>query len=185
MRKLLAYLVAVWIAALPNNAPAGPITLSAIPSSTSVSPGGVVSVSVFISGLERPPAVGAFDLSLAFNSLLLSPTTVVFGPFLGDPSFFEALTAFDFSTPGIAEFAEVSLLTPGELNALQPPGFPLATLSFNGLGTGSIGFSFANVRVDDAFGNKLAIVIPEPATIALAGIGLLALWTFARRRKVR
>lgn len=184
MRKLLAYLVAVWIAVLPNSAPADPITLSAIPSSTSVTAGGVVSVPVFISGLGRPPAVGAFDLSLAFNSLLLSPTMVVFGPFLGDPSLFEALTGFDFSTPGIAEFAEVSLLTPAELNALQPPSFLLATLSFVGLGTGSIGFNFASVRVDDAFGNKLAISIPEPATILLAGIGLLALWTFARRCKV-
>src|SRR5207342_337272 len=58
MRKLLAHLVAVWIAALPNSAPADPITLSAIPSSTSVTAGGVVSVPVFISGLGRPPAVG-------------------------------------------------------------------------------------------------------------------------------
>jgi hypothetical protein len=184
MRKLFACLVALWIAVVPSSASADPITLSAVPSSMSVTTGGMVTVSVLISGLGRPPAVGAFDLTLAFNSLLLAPTMVVFGPFLGDPSVFEALTAFDFSTPGAAEFAEVSLLTPDELNALQPATFLLATLSFVGLGNGPIGFSFASVRVDDAFGNKLDISVPEPATILLMGLGFLAMLILAARRKV-
>jgi hypothetical protein len=84
------------------------------------------------------------------------------------------LTAFDFSSPGRVEFAEVSLLSPSELDALQPSSFLLANLSFIAISNGTSLFFFAdNQIVDDAFGNKL--LIPEPATALLLGLGLIAL----------
>jgi hypothetical protein len=150
------------------------ILLSLVPPAAIVATGNTVNVNVSISGLGNPPSVGAFDLDVGFNPAVLSPTAVTFGSFLGDPLLFEALTAFDFTTPGVVEFAEVSLLSPSELNARQSSSFLLATLSFVAISNGTSPFTFVGTpRVDDAFGNKLGI--PEPATAFLLGVGIIAL----------
>ena len=174
MRKLFAQFIAVGIVALLNIQPVHAVFLSLVPSSATVTTGNTVNVNVFISGVGDPPSVGAFDLNVGFDPAILAPTGVTFGAFLGDPTLFEALTAFDFGTPGRVEFAEVSLLLPSELDALQRSGFLLAILSFSAIGNGTSPFFFAgNQIVDDAFGNKLPI--PEPATVFLLGLGLIAL----------
>jgi hypothetical protein len=147
---------------------AGTISLGLTPASTQVAAGQTVNVVASISGLGNPPSVGSFDLSVAFNPALVSPAGVAFGPFLGDVSLGEAITASNIST-AIFEFAEVSLLTPSELDALQGSqsgNFGLATLSFTGLTSGTASFSFSSGVVDDSFGNKL-VVVPEPSTFAL------------------
>ena len=142
------------------------ITLSVIPSSETVSLGQMISIGVDIAGLGNPPSVGAFDLTVLYDSALVSFGGVTFGPLLGDTSM-EALTSSNAS-PGVVEFAEVSLLAPAQLDGLQSPGFTLATLSFEGLGSGTASFSLAGGVVDDAFGNKLEAV-PEPGTLFLLG----------------
>jgi hypothetical protein len=185
MRKPFGQFIAIGIVALLNIQPVHAILLSLVPSSATVTTGNTVDVDVIISGLGNPPSVGTFDLDIGFNTAILAPTAVTFGAFLGDPALFEALTAFDFGTPGRVEFAEVSLLSPSELDALQQSSFSLATLSFSAIANGTSPFFFAgNQIVDDAFGNKLPI--PEPATVLLLAAGLIALRTIRRplRRSV-
>jgi hypothetical protein len=151
------------------------------PYSQPVITGQQVNVDVVISGLGNfmPPSAGSFDLTAAFDPTLLLPTTVTFGPFLGDPNLGQALTGYQFSASEV-EFAEVSLLTPEQLDALQPGMFTLATLSFTALRDGTASFSLVDGVVDDPFGHKLFIV-PEPGTVALLASGLLGSYTFRRR----
>jgi hypothetical protein len=162
---------------------ASAIVLVLTPSVTDVSVGGAVNVDVTISGLNSgaPPSVGAFDLDVSYDPAVLNPTGVTFGPFLGNPALFEALTDFNFLTPGIVDFAEVSLLSAAQLDAMHPSSFRLATLSFLGIANGTSAFALVNdVRVDDAFGVKLAV--PEPATALLMALGLLGLVARLRSR---
>ena len=152
------------------------IQLSLVPSSATASIGELVAVDAIVSGLGSglPPSVGAFDLDVAFAPEVFEPVGITFGPFLGDPLLFEAFTSFDFGTPAIVDFAEVSLLAAADLDALQPSTFSLATLMFIAISDGQSTFRFVGERrIDDAFGNKLAI--PEPPTVVLAGLGVLGL----------
>ena len=65
-------------------------------------------------------------------------------------------------SPGMVEFAEISLLSPTELDALQTSAFSLGTLSFTALGSGTASFSFSAGVVDDGFGKKLAAISEPP-----------------------
>ncbi len=152
-----------------GNSHAASLTLS--PSSTTVIAGDLVNVEAVIAGLNTggPPSVGAFDLNVGIDSALLSPDSVTFGPFLGSVD--ETLTDFSFATPRVVNFAELSLLSPAELDALQPASFVLATLTFDAVAAGIASFTFVgDLRVDDAFGNKLPI--PEPPMAYLLGIAI-------------
>lgn len=141
----------------------------------------VLAVDIVISGLKAggPPSLGAFDLDVSFDPAVLSPTDVTFGPFLGDPGLFEALTDFNFF-PGVVDLAEVSLLSPADLDALQPASFSLAALTFDRIGVGDDRLAFSQVTLDDAFGNK----IPEPSSLALFSIGAIGLLGYGWRRVV-
>lgn len=152
-------------------ASAAPVLVDLSPSSLTVMPGDLVTVDLVISGLDRPPSAGAFDLDVAFDPSLLAPTAVAFGLVLGDPAAGEALTDFQFQ-PGIVNMAEVSLLAPVELDALQPESFTLASMSFTAVATGTTSLFYLRGIVDDAFGEKL-VEIPEPATLILVGSALI------------
>ncbi len=162
--------IGVFIAAFPLDA--STLSWTLIPPTLHVQAGELVNVSVMINGkpVGRPPSIGAFDFDVSFDPVFLSPTGVQFGSFLGNPRTGEALISFAFS-PGVVDFAEVSLLAPAQLDALQPPVFALASLSFNALATGATSLSFSEAIVDDAFGNK----IPEPGTVLLLASALAAL----------
>lgn len=183
MKKLSRSLVRVGMAlafAAPQ-AQAG-VIVSLTPDSAMVTLGDTLDVDVLIAGLRNftPPSVGAFDLDVSFDAAILSPTGVTFGPFLGDPDpfAFETFTDFQFLT-GVVDFAEVSLLSPAELDGLQPSGFRLATLSFDAIATGVSPLMLTQISVDDPFGVNL---IPEPRTLWLIGVGLAGLGRVSRRR---
>ena len=169
----------VWFvdAALANT-----VTLGFVPSSQPVSAGQAIDFEVLIAGIGAPPAVGAFDLTVTYNDALLSLTGVTFGSDLGNVNAFQALTS-DTLLPGSVEFAEVSLLSSSALNARQPSSFALATLSFEGVGSGIASLSLETGVVDDAFGNKL-VAVPEPRTgflvVMLAGHSILV-----KRRRMK
>ncbi len=75
------------------------VVLDFVPASQTVPVGQSVTADVVISGVGRPPSVGAFDLDVSFDPTILSPTGVpVFGLFLGNPGPLEALTPL-FSCP--------------------------------------------------------------------------------------
>ncbi len=149
------------------------------PSFTTTTTGTPVSVDVRVTDLGASQ-LGGFDIDVAYNSALLTPTGVTFGPFLGDPLLFEAFTDFSFATPGVVDFSEVSLLSAAELDALQSGSFSIATLSFDAIGSGPASFTvLATSTLADASGNPLAI--PEPASMLLFGLGFAGLIT-ARRK---
>lgn len=174
MKRPLARMATIAIVALLQAEPLGAVFLDIVPDVTSVTAGASVDVGVVIGALSHPPSVGAFDLSVGFDPALLFPSAVSFGPFLGDPLAFEAVTDADLSIPGVVEFAELSLLSPSELDALQPSSFTLATLSFTGVASGTARLSLIEPpRIDDAFGHK--IPIPEPASLPLLILGWIAL----------
>jgi hypothetical protein len=165
--------------ALGSPAVATPITLTLTPSSVDVAPGDAFTVDLVVAGLERPPSLGAFDLDVLFDSTVASATGVTFASFLGDPDLGEALTDV-VSFPGRVNVAAVSLLEPQTLDALQTNAFPLATLAFTAVASGTARFGVANVTLDDAFGNKLPV--PEPSVMWLMGAGVAVLGVVRRRR---
>jgi len=126
-------------------------------------------------------------LDIGFLSAVLQPLSVSFGAFLGEAPLGEALTSFVFS-PGLANLAEVSLLSPEALMALQPASFLVATLSFAVTGMGTSSLTFPRIVVDDAFGDKITTSssegfitgVPEPASIAMVAAALAAVLS-ARR----
>ena len=175
---------------------AGTLTVEISPVSQ-VSPGPLIYVDILIAGLTpgAPPSIGDFDFRITFDPSIVQPESVVFGPYLGDPSASEALTTADlFSTKGVLEFAEVSLLDPSVLDTLQDPvkGAPmlLGTLAFSpaGLGTTSLDFSLA--IAGDGFGTNLPLntasgsitVVPESSPVSLVLLGAAALLFAGRRR---
>lgn len=165
----------------------GALHLELVPETTLSTIGDVIEVDVRITGLGEggAPSVGAYDMDVDFDVASLSFSGVDFGTFLGDPlalPFPEVLT--DFTVAGdVVDFAAVSLLSPSELDALQPSTFSLATLSFTGIADSVVTFEFVGeIRVDDAFGNKL--VIPEPATLTLLGLGIVGI-AYRRRKLIK
>jgi hypothetical protein len=186
-KQVLGLFIAWWMTLTFGVASAQAVSLTVEPSSFPIVPGEMVDVDAIISGLGQPPSVGAFDLFMGFNPALVTATGVSFGPYLGDPLLGQALTATTFS-PMEVEFAEVSLLAPADLDALQSPSFALATLSFTGVGSGLAAFAFSSGVVDDAFGAKLVVVAtPEPDTwllLATSLAGLLGYGFWHRQRTV-
>jgi hypothetical protein len=167
---------------------AGAAVITLTPASTPTMPGSSVLVDVSVSDLGGA-VVGGFDLDVGFDPARLSLAGVSFGPALGNPASFEALTNVSLS-PGIVDFSEVSLLGAAQLDALQPASFSLATLSFNAINPGTVAFTLLGTSLlSDAAGRAIPItqaaVIPEPETVFLLGLGLGALaWRRARRDAV-
>jgi hypothetical protein len=175
-------------------------TIEFIPSSATATVGASLGIDVVISGLGAGvlPSVSAFDLTVEFDSSVLSATGVTFGALLGDPSTLEAITASTIS-PGSVNFAEVSLLLPSALDALQPASFSLASLTLQavGPGTSTLGFvpgtvpGVPGLDISDAFGDLLSltasdgavdVAVPEPTAVLLILRGTALVPVMARRR---
>jgi PIN domain nuclease of toxin-antitoxin system len=156
-------------------APAEALVISGSPSETTVATGDAVSLTLTASQLNA--LVAGFDIDVAYNAGVLSFDTATFGLALGDPAAFEALTVTNPS-PGVVEVAEVSLLSAGDLAALQTgPTFELAQLDFTATGPGAANFSLPSISAVDPNGTP----IPEPATLSLFAGGLPILLRLRRR----
>jgi len=165
-----------------------------------------VSVMLMAGGLgdKAPLSLSAFDLDIHFDPSVLSFTSYTFFDGLGDLGLFEAEDySFGEWLAGTIGLAEGSYLTEAELDGVQPGTFALAELFFHvdamGLGESTtvsvhpltVPFAFADAAGDslDVTVTGAAIIgtlggagqtVPEPTTIVLMGLGLLAL--FARRK---
>src|SRR5215510_10175942 len=187
MTRLIWMAMVAVIGAALGVAPAEAASLSFTPTFQTAGVGQPVTVQVTVADLVAgaAPSVGAFDLDVTFDAALLSPTGVTFGPLLGDPDALEALTSLALS-PGLIDLAEVSLLAPADLDALQPSSFTLATLSFTTLAVGISPLAFSQALVDDAFATRLALdaaggsvdivapsggAVPLPASAWLLAVG--------------
>lgn len=176
---------------------AGGVILKLSPTNQTALPGDNISLDLIISGLNTggAPSLGDFDLNIAFDTTKLSFTSYSLGSFLGVLS----SEADDFSSGvlgGLINLAEVSYLSPTDLNSLQGSSFTLATLLFHvdALGNGaSTNVSFSQINaLGDGFGNPLGIDaannatisnnVPEPSSALLILLGLSGL-SWLRLRK--
>ena len=168
------------------------ISISLLPSSQTIALGDTATVDLAISGLgsDGPVSLGAFALDFTYDDTVLEFSSVDFGLYLGDPSFFEADTYYDDVTSGVLYLDEVSWLSDLELDILQPGSFTLATIMFTVIDLGSSLLELENVDLSDALGfgldpsikNASVNPVPEPATILLLVSGMAGLGVFGRKR---
>jgi hypothetical protein len=184
---------------LLRGASADAVLIDFAPSAQTVTAGAAVGVDIVVSGLGdlSEPSLGTFDLDLSYDPSVLSVVSVTLTPLLGDVSLGEAVEVVDLATAGLVDLLLLSLLSPAELDSLQPESFVLATLSFDALAPGTSALALTQVLLGDAFGADLdattgtgAITVsidgtpvPEPT---LAGFLLAAvLGLVAARRRIR
>jgi hypothetical protein len=203
LRSVLCLLIG-----LAGAAPAAalPVTLTLVPSSTSVGFGQSFSVDIVVGGLdefegESEIALESFDLDLSFDTSRLAYQSLGFGSALGDPENAGETFVSGPGTPnatGVVLMFEFSLLTEAQLLALQAAPFTLATLQFQALAVaGETELALVNLSgsslggvLGRALGDELAApsaltveVVPEPgsAALVLAAAG----WLLLRRRAAR
>ena len=199
MRKLLNIVYGLVLLAVTSHA--GAVVLSLEPSSQIAGPGDSVSLDLVISGLGNgaPDSLGDFDIDISFDASALSFLGYTLGTSLGDVGLGEAFDgSFGDLGGGLVNLAEVSLLFPFELDALQADTFTLATLDFS-VDVLAPGDS-TTVDIDtvwalgDGFGLPLTVdaansavirnaAVPEPSLLALVALGLTGVGFASRRRK--
>lgn len=198
MRRLgpliLSAVVLVFLVAGP--AAADPITLSFVPASQTVAPGGAISVALRITGLGAfsAPSLGTYDVDVLYDPTILAFTGVSFG----DPNLGNQLDLFGLGNIAVASpftggvnLFELSFDLPSDLDTLQPGSFTLAVLNFNALQSGTSPLSLNLNALGDSYGNSLSAttqtgsvtVVPEPGTVVLLGSGIALL--ILRKRNVR
>jgi hypothetical protein len=139
--------------------------------------------------------VGDFDLVVSYAANIVALSSAAFGTMLGDPlDPTETITAETPGTDAVA-LAEVSLLAPSTLLALQGAGpVTLFTLIFDTLAVGTSPLMFTLLDIGDENGLRLVDLqvndgsitvseVPEPTTAALLATGLLGLLSYRRRHR--
>ena len=169
------------------------VVLSFDPATQTVMMPATASVNLVVSGLGGgvSPGLGGFQFNILYDPIIVLALDVTFGLDLGDPGLFEALTTSDVTSPGSASLAEISLLAPTDLLAMQSSSsFVMATIDFQTVGAGTTLLNYDSVVLSDESGNKLAfsaaagsitVLAPEPTLGSIVG-GLLLMAMAAARR---
>ncbi|MFO1434028.1 MAG: hypothetical protein U1F76_28705 [Candidatus Competibacteraceae bacterium] len=168
--------------ALGGVPPAAAVTLTLVPSPSTIQVGGTISVDLLIAGLapSGPPSLGAFLVETTYNSSVSTYNSVVFAGFLGNPgNAVETDIVVDTSMPGVVSLEEDSFLSTAVLDALQTTDpFLLATLTFTGSAAGVSPLGFGAIDLSSAAGTSLTnptlqgasvtvTSMPEPGTLTL------------------
>ncbi|MBK9139770.1 MAG: hypothetical protein IPM17_13555 [Verrucomicrobia bacterium] len=173
--------------------PASAAILSFTPLNSSVNIGDSVTVSVVISGLSGPIALGGYQLSVSYDAARVQVTGVSFPapPWSGLDLGMGSLNSFDLSSPGIIALDEVSFELPATLATDQPDAFTLAQLTFKGLTFGQSPLGFSLVDLSDAGGAALGAgmafagainVVPEASEwVLMSALGLVGFAAWRRR----
>ena len=159
-------------------------------------------------GVQSPDSLGAFDLKVNFNPMIVALKDVDFGDQLASPGtdpsrpVFGSIRGFsvdpNLTDPmkSMANLFEVSLAPTDFLNSMQQEGGTLATLFFEGLNVGVSPLTFSDIVFSDADGNSIPVIIqppnktievvrvPAPSTLPLLLLGSGVLVGMIRRRGV-
>ena len=182
MRQFKKYLVAGLLAAC-SQAWAAP-TLSLVTSPNPVTFGSVLDLDVRISDAVD---LYNYNFSVNFDASLFRAISVAEGAFLGSAG--DTFAGFDSidNTTGKVSYVYNVLVGP-ETGAFGSGS--LAHIRFEAIGVGSAAFSLSDLAFGDSTGADIAVaidagaqvaVIPEPASYALFGIGLLGAAALRRR----
>jgi hypothetical protein len=208
MKNMIANLACLVL--LLGAAPAQAIILAVTPLSQTVATGSPTTVSLSITGLGGPVALGGFDLDLSFNPSILSLRDMYFGDpgLLGDQLDLGHAGAVICSpghdtfpscpadlAGGMINLLELSLDAPDTLNAFQADSFILATFLFDTLSPGQSILSVNRLVLADAFGSRLVAdiqsghiivaapnAIPAPSSLALLAVGMVMLMACSEKR---
>jgi hypothetical protein len=158
------------------------VTLTLQPSSQTIDPslGEKAIVGLEISGLTEngPSTLGAFGVEITFSQSILSFDSVTYGAYLGDPGNVAETDIVTTTNPSSVFLDEFSFLSVDQLDQLQPASFLLASLTFEGRGTGTNPLGFKVVDLSDTMGNTVALASLEGSTIKVVPLphtlGLLA-----------
>ena len=163
MKRAYVEMLGAVAALLLLTGPAAAISLQVDPPIQQVAPGVTVQVGVVISGLgSGAPSLSTLDLDVSFDPSILSFVSFTFGdPILGDQLDLSGGGSFTEVTSGagVVHLVEVSLDSPGDLNALQADSFALGTLAFTAVSAGASGIGLSVNALGDANGDPLAVNI--------------------------
>jgi hypothetical protein len=186
MTKLLSFALG---ALLLVAAPAGAISVSFLPSSVDAGVGGEISFDVVVGGLGGE-SVGSYDLDLSFDASKLAFDSFEFGDLLGG-----AVGSIQSAgaAGGVVDLAEVSLLLPAQLDALQGDPVVLGKAKFAVVAGGASNVTVSQAIVGNGVGRRLTVTstgtvrvnagpaVPEPGAFLLFALGLTAVAPVLRR----
>jgi hypothetical protein len=190
VRMTMLWVMAVLASALPTQA--GAVSVTVHPLTTEVALGGTATLEIVVSDLG-PDVVGGYSLTLNHDPSALAPISIAFGAALGQvgvQQLFTPVPALPQATPGVIALTSVSLLSTGQLEALQSEPVILLMIQFEALEAGVALLSLSGLAISDGLGNPLMIseaqdgvitVVPEPGTFACLSAGLFLLGLLRRR----